>query len=376
MLTFWLGLAAQLGACVSDERAEPQTASGTETGIRFLAEGGTGGFARALQAREFEFPADHGGHPDFRTEWWYFTGNVFGAQGRHYGFELTFFRIALTPSAPARESAWATNQIWMAHFALTDVGAGRFSAGERLSRGALGIAGVRAEPFRVWVEDWSATAEDGRLEDGLRLRASMPEGAIDLRLEALKPAVPQGDGGLDAKGAAPGNASYYYSIPRLSVSGTVEAGGTRDAVEGLAWMDREWSTSALEAGVAGWDWFALQLSDGSDLMLYRLRDDHGGTTQFSAGTLVDANGAVTRFGATDFSLQAGDFWTSATSGARYPVFWRIRIPDVGLDLQVAPHLKEQEIDLAVRYWEGAVGVTGSSRQGSVSGHGYLELAGY
>lgn len=366
-----LGGGLLLGACARDASSPPQ--GGAASGMRFLAAGDTEGYARATQAREFTFPEDHGSHPEFRTEWWYFTGNVFAANKRHFGFELTFFRMALSPPELFRgASAWATQQVWMAHFALTDTKSQTFSAGERLSRGAIETAGATASPFRVWVEDWSATAPSGTLEEGLRLQAALPEGSIDLRLQVLKSAVPQGDRGLDAKGAAPGNASYYYSLPRFTVAGGVNG----ETVEGLAWMDREWSTSALEDGIVGWDWFALQLSDGSDLMLYRLRNDAGDTAPYSGGSLVESDGAVLRFGADEFVTRAAGHWTSPSSGSRYPVHWTISIAHLNLELEIAPLLEDQELELSVRYWEGAVRVSGSARGLTVTGYGYLELAGY
>lgn len=346
------------------------------TGIRFLAGGDADGYARATAPRRFVFPRDHGGHPEFRTEWWYFTGNLFGENGRRYGFELTFFRVALAPGEPDRPSEWATHRYWMAHFAVTDTDGGRFIAAEKLSRGALGLAGSQASPFKVWVEDWSAEGPIGADAGMLRLRARSDDAEIDLALEMLTPPVPNGDGGLDPKGPEPGNASYYYSVPRWSAEGSIGIDGKGDAVSGLAWMDREWSTSALSAGIAGWDWFALQLSDGRDLMVYRLRADDGTTSPFSSGTLIGADGTATHLGPADFALAPQSTWTSPDTGVTYPVAWRVALPAQSLTLDVAPALEDQELDLSVRYWEGAVDVGGRGPGGAVSGHGYLELAGY
>jgi predicted secreted hydrolase len=363
----WLLPACRPGEPFADDRATP-------TGVRFLAQGDTAGFARAIEPREFKFPADHGSHPEFRTEWWYFTGNVFDRSNRHYGFELTLFRIGLSPQMSlGRASAWASNQIWMAHFGFTDTHSGTFLARERLSRGSLGTAGAQAEPFRVWVEDWEVDAPSGQFDGGLRLRASAGDASIQLLLTASKEPVPQGNGGLDAKGGTPGNASYYYSLPRFSVSGTVNGD---KAVEGLAWMDREWSTSALEDGVTGWDWFALQLSDGSDLMIYRLRDEVGDANAYSSGSLVREDGSVVRLDATDFVIQPNRYWSSQSTGVRYPVAWDLEIPALGLRLAVSPQVEAQELELSVRYWEGAVRVAGSAGGKEISGYGYLELAGY
>jgi predicted secreted hydrolase len=262
----------------------------------------------------------------------------------------------------------------MAHFAVTDTKSGRLAAEERLARGAVGLAGAEANPFRVWVEDWSARGEGS----GFRLLAKGDENdmAIDLALTPAKPAVAQGDGGLDRKGPEPGNASYYYSLTRLEAQGKVTAAGDTTDVQGTAWMDREWSTSALSNEDEGWDWFALQLSDGRDVMFYRLRRKDGTASPFSGGVLVDANGHADRLAVGDVRLEPLEFWTSDKSGARYPVAWQLRAGRVGLDLTVRPYVRNQEIDLSVRYWEGAVKAEGAAQGKPIEGNGYLELAGY
>lgn len=369
-----LACAVLLAACSG---SAPSNEAGAPTGIRFLADGAEDGFARARTPRAFEFPADHGSHPEFRTEWWYFTGNLLDAGGRHFGFELTFFRVGFEGRAEHPKSSWATQQIWMAHFALTDTARERFVAAERLSRGALDLAGAQSAPFRVWVEDWSAEALSGVLEEGLKLRAEAEQAGLDLRLRPTKPHVAQGDAGLDAKGPEPGNASFYYSLPRMTASGSVrDSEGEAWRVEGEAWMDREWSTSSLSPDVEGWDWFALQLDDGRDVMLYRLRERGGGTSPFSGGSLVGADGAVVRLGPEDFELDPRRSWTSQASGVTYPVAWTVRLPGHGLELDVTPRLESQELRLSVRYWEGAVQVSGTDNGAPIGGHGYLELAGY
>ena len=249
-----------------------------------------GGFARATVPRAFRFPDDHGPHPEYRHEWWYFTGNLRTPGGRRFGYQLTFFRFALSPDPPARASRWATNQAYMAHFALTDVEGRRFRPFERVGRGALGLAGATARPLRVWLDDWSAEgAEASTLP--IRLRAVEDGASIDLVLDTARPIVPQGDRGLSRKSAAPGNASYYYSMTRLATRGSVRVGGVSFPVEGNSWLDREWGTGSLEKGQTGWDWFALQLADGRDLMFYRLRGGDGLTDPFSAGTLVPRRSA-------------------------------------------------------------------------------------
>lgn len=347
--------------------------------VREALGGADAGFARALAPRPFAFPEDHGPHPDFRTEWWYYTGNLQTSAGRHFGFQLTFFRNALAPlPAGGRDgsaSAWATRQLFLAHFALTDTAAGRFHTASRLTRQALGLAGAQARPFRVWVEDWSV---EGEPPDGLpmRLRAAEGDVAIDLLLSAEKRPVLQGDRGLSRKGPEPGNASYYYSFTRMAARGTVRQGGESLPVSGQAWMDREWSTSALGPDLVGWDWFAFQLDDGRDLMFYVLRRHDGGAAPFSAGTLVATDGQTQRLGVRDAGIEVLQHWTSPRSRVRYPARWRMTVPSAGLRLEVAPRLADQELIVGTRYWEGAVAMEGSAGGRPISGKGYVELVGY
>jgi predicted secreted hydrolase len=367
-------------ACEPDRATTGNSSGPTLSGIRYLAGGDdASGFEQATApGNYFSFPADHDAHSGFRTEWWYFTGNVFDAEEQHYGFELTFFRVALKPNQAIRESAFATNEIWMAHVAVTDTAGRRFQAAERLSRGAAGLAGTTSvdprgvEPLIVAVEDFNARFAGNTVT----LAASDADFGLELELTGLERIVAQGNNGLDAKGPEPGNASYYFSAPRLAVNGTIQSAGERVAVEGSAWMDREWSTSALSPDIVGWDWFALQLDDGRDLMFYRLRRVDGGTSEFSGGSLTSASGSVRRLEADSAVLQSTRTWTSDSSGIDYPVAWTMAIPSADLSLAIEPRLDRQEIDLTVRYWEGAVTVEGLSAGTPVGGHGYLELAGY
>jgi len=368
----------------------PEGADGPEAGIQATlsvreALGGAGaGFARALAPRPLAFPDDHGPHPDYRTEWWYYTGNLRTRGGRHFGFQLTFFRVALapppgteaTPEPPEpRASAWPARQLYVAHFAVTDTESHRFHAASRASREALGLAGAHARPFRVWVEDWSVVGEE---PDSLpmRLRAARGGVAVDLRLTAAKPVALQGDDGLSRKGPEPGNASHYYSFTRMAAEGTVRVGSEPFDVAGLAWMDREWSTSALGADLAGWDWFALQLDDGRELMFYLLRGRDGRAGPFSAGSLVAEDGTVRRLGGDQVAIETLEHWTSPRSGVRYPSRWQVRLPSEELVLDVDPRLPHQELLVGTRYWEGAVAVRGTAGRRPVMGQGYVELVGY
>lgn len=332
------------------------------------------GFARAYDVRTFRFPRDHGSHPRYRDEWWYFTGNLFSDEGRRFGYELTLFRIALTPHAPARASHWATNQVYMGHFALTDAAGHRFHFFERFSRGALGLAGARSKPFGVWLEDWAVRAEPQQ-PDVWRLTASSDGVALSLALTPTKPIVLEGDRGLSRKSAEAGNASYYYSRPRLASDGMIRLAGRRFRVHGTSWLDREWGTSALARDEVGWDWFGLQLSDGWDLMFYQLRRADGSRAPFSAGTLIDPAGRAIPLNARDVTIEVLDHWRSPHGGT-YPARWRFAVPSAALAVEVAPVLADQELAGSVRYWEGAVNVSGTHHDHRVKGAGYTELTGY
>lgn len=330
------------------------------------------GFEKAYEPRAFEFPADHGPHESFRNEWWYITGNLDADDGRRFGFELTIFRFALSPRLVRSDSAWRTNQVYIAHFAVTDVAGERFLVAEKFSRGALGLAGSTADPLRVWIDDWEiASSGPGQWT----LRADDAGFALDLDLQAMKPPVLNGVDGLSQKSAEPGNASYYYSITRWDADGRLRLSDDEFAVSGQAWLDREWSSSALGDDQQGWDWFALQLDDDTELMFYNLRRTDGSQDPHSAGTFVDARGASRHLDRADVDIIVTDTWDSP-QGGRYPSAWRISLPDEDLQLTVLPVLPDQELFTTVRYWEGAVDVRGTRGGAPIGGRGYVELTGY
>jgi predicted secreted hydrolase len=342
--------------------------------------GAAPGFAQALGPRPFVFPEDHGPHPQFRQEWWYLTGNLDGAGGERFGFELTFFRYALAPpgaggTAPQAASAWRASEIYLAHFAISDVAAQRFRFAHKLSRAALGLAGAQAVPLRVWIDDWALYAPTGAgAASGVwTLRAAQPDYALELELRPLTPPVLNGEAGLSRKSSA--SASYYYSIPRLAVRGRVVRSGQPLAVQGLAWFDREWGSGELAAGQAGWDWFGLQLDDGSALMFYALRARDGSRDSHSAGTWIERSGAARALADADVRIATLDHWTGA-DGVRYPAGWRIRVSSLALDVTVQPVLADQELKTQPRYWEGAVDVSGAREGRPLGGRGYVELVGY
>ena len=333
-------------------------------------------YLRAEAQREFEFPADHGPHEGYKLEWWYFTGNLAASDGRRYGYQFTIFRSALSPEIDVADKVedatayWATNQLYSAHFALTDVDRATFSSSERFSRGAADLAGARADPFRVWVDDWSVVGVGDNFT--LRLQAVGEGYSLDLELTPEKPIVLQGDRGLSPKGNDPGQASYYYSIPRFKTSGTVDSGAGGVEVQGASWMDREWSTSLLGSDQTGWDWFSLQLDDDRELMYFQLRNRQEDEPPFTEGSLIDAQGQVSELGNVELSVI--EEWTSPVSQITYPSGWDLLIPDHDLELQVVPLLKGQELNVSVRYWEGAVQILDGD--GVPRGYGYVELTGY
>jgi predicted secreted hydrolase len=336
------------------------------------------GFARATGPRDFRFPDDHGPHPEFRNEWWYWTGNLVGQGGRPFGFELTLFRTALAPDQdPQRSSRWAPRDIYMAHFTISDLADGRFHAFERTSRGALELAGAVSSPLRLWVLDWFAVGTgDGATPFPLRLYAREGDVALDLSLEQGKPIVLQGDRGHSKKGPEPDNASYYYSLTRMPTSGSITVGGQRFEVRGETWMDREWSTRVLSPDQIGWNWFALRLDDGRELMFFHLRRRDGAKDVWSSGVIVDRDGTSRLLGADDVTVEPSGVWTSPRSHIAYPAAFRLVVPAAALDVRVVPLLADQELDLTFRYWEGAVRVEGETGGKPAKGLGYLELTGY
>ncbi len=353
--------------------AQPGAIGATLTVNQALTADDTSGFARATEPRAFTFPADHGPHAQFQTEWWYYTGNLDSADGRHWGFQLTFFRRALAPEAAERSSNWATNNIYMAHFALTDVGANQFYRFDRFARDGAGLAGAEGVPFHVWTGNWQASGDP---ESGTRLQASAENVAIDLVARTTKPPVLQGDNGLSQKSSGAGNASYYYSLTRMATDGTITVDGTTYNVAGAAWKDREWSTSVLEQNQVGWDWFAFQLEDGRELMYYQIRLQDGSIEPLSSGILVAADGTSTRIARDEIEIEVLDRWASPRSGGQYPSRWRIRVPSQGLNLLVEPYIADQELPFSVTYWEGAVRVDGTSNGQAIAGDGYIEMTGY
>jgi predicted secreted hydrolase len=309
------------------------------------------------------------------VEWWYFTGNLVDAAGDQYGYQFTLFRSSLQPPVVQTEaqSAWQSTEGFMGHFALTDVRNQQFYAYERFSRAAVGLAGAQTTPLRIWLDDWQIVATDDAASTFV-VTARHGDIAINLRLDADMPPVLQGDDGLSQKSA--GNASYYYSMPRLPSQGSIQIGERRVDVTGTSWLDREWSTSALAPEQIGWDWFALHLSDGSDMMVYHLRRRDGAFDPYSGGSVRHADGRVTYLTATDMTITPAGSWQSPHTGAVYPATWQLQIHPLALDITVTPLVADQELPVTVRYWEGAVQAEGIQNGIAITGLGYLEMTGY
>lgn len=373
---FWIFVALLSGALLAAGCRQDVDTGEAAMDVAEALSTDTTGYARADRPWSYSFPSDHGAHPEFRTEWWYYTGNLQSVDGRRFGYQFTLFRIALLPPALQIEDdgTWATHQLYMAHFAVTDAEDRGFVAEERFSRASAGLAGAAAQPYRIWLEDWEVGALDTAFERQY-VRAAATDAAVDLVIEAQKPVVLHGDEGLDAKGPHPGDASYYYAVTRWSTSGAIIIDGERHEVTGTSWLDREWSTSVLGEGIRGWDWFALQLDDGRDIMYYQLRDENGEPTEFSGGVIIEPDGTKYPVPHPEATLEATGQWRSPLGGA-YPSGWRLSMPGRGVSLQIDPILRQQEVDASVRYWEGAVDVVGFIDGAPVRGVGYVELTGY
>lgn len=362
------------------------TPAGASSGIRWGEAPEPEGFVRAFTPRPWRFPADFGAHPEYRTEWWYYTGNLESDEGRPFGYQLTIFRQALAPDAPdgpaapsaqgaaaSAGSRWRTPQVYSAHFTVSDIATDTFLQEERFARGALGLAGAEADPYAVWLNDWRISAEG---PDRVRLRAVTDAMAIDLSLTQSRPPVLQGQEGLSRKGPEAGNASHYYSLVQQPTEGSVTVAGREHAVRGVSWKDHEFSTSVLSPGTVGWDWFSAQFEDGSALMLYGLRREDGGKEPFSGGRWIDGDHDV-ELGAEDYDLTATATWRSPRSGARYPAAWTLTVPRLDLELVITPQMADQELTTAsATYWEGALRYRGHRGEQPLLGRGYGELTGY
>jgi predicted secreted hydrolase len=345
----------------------------------FLVAAGVGAseeFMAARPGRAFHFPQDHGAHPDFKTEWWYYSGHLKSTEGKLFGYQLTFFRVALTKPGPEAKSAWAAHTVYFAHLALADANRQKFIFQEKAQRGAMGLAGAETDRLKVWVGDWRAEMQGNEHH----LQAKTDKLSLNLTLTPLKPPALHGDRGYSRKAAAAEVASHYYSITRLATRGQLTLGKKVIEVEGASWLDREFSTGQMAANHTGWDWFALQLADGTDLMLYLMRLQDGGIDPASSGTLIDSQGQAHHLKLSDFAVKAAATWTSPHSQATYPAKWEISLPKYGYHLNLTPTLADQELRTGRKarliYWEGQVQISGKQNGQPLTGQGYVELTGY
>lgn len=341
-----------------------------------LATSKEGQYKEALPGYRYEFPRDYFNHPDYQTEWWYYTGNVKTKDGRSFGFELTFFRQGASRDA-AMNGTWDVRDVYFAHLALSDLDGRRFYHTERANRAGPGIAGASEKEGRIWNGNWSAQWKEGDQE----LRAVSEEFSLNLGLRPEKPPVINGENGVSQKAKGAGRASHYISLTRLDTTGKILLGGKEFEVTGLAWMDHEFFTHQLEAEQTGWDWLSVQLEDKTELMLFRIRREDGTVDSHSAGTYVDAQGKAQHLSFRDFQLEPeGRRWTSPETQASYPIQWTIVVGKLGINLEITTELESQELSgnetLLPNYWEGAITASGLRGGAPVRGVGYLEMTGY
>jgi predicted secreted hydrolase len=333
---------------------------------------------RAIGPWAWLFPRDHGAHPNFKTEWWYFTGNLQDAHQRRFGYQLTLFRQGIQFTPAQSQSKWAVRDSYFGHFTISDLAADQFHVAERVSRGALGEAKAAPGRMDVALGPWSILQEGAG--EQIHLTASEPAMAIDFEVKPLKPLVLEGDGGLSRKADGVGEASYYYSYPRLATTGPLRIGQNTYSVSGLSWFDHEFSTSSLGKDQVGWDWFCIQLDKGQEIMLYAMRDKSGAMDPVSEGTWVKADGTSERLLPGSFSIAKLGTWRSPKSGAVYPAGWHIVVPGHRADLTISPAMADQELHLTkmagLDYWEGACSIKGTLASEPVAGVGYTELTGY
>jgi len=339
---------------------------------------GPAGWRGADTERIWHFPRDHGAHGAYKTEWWYFTGNLTDDQGKRYGYQLTFFRegVCFRPADPL--NPWSVRDLYLAHFAITDVSGKRFSFDERASRAGPALAGASADSLHAWLLNWRAMEKGGHL----LVEARNDAASVNLDLIPLKPPAVNGERGLSRKGSGKGQASYYVSCTSLATSGLVKAPGMAYPVcmRGVSWFDHEFGSNQLNPDQAGWDWFGLHLSDGRDLMLYFLRRIDGSVEPASSGTIVEASGVAGHLTLAQVKLDVLDHWRSQRSRGIYPSRWRLRVPSMRLDVVVSPLLLDQELSTpestGVTYWEGAVEGEGVSGNQGITCRGYVEMTGY
>jgi predicted secreted hydrolase len=329
----------------------------------------------SLPGWQYVFPRDHQAHSEFKTEWWYFTGNLRDESGRRFGYQLTFFRQGIRPPSLRGNttSRFICDEFKFAHFALSDPRGERFRFVQKTSRGAFGEAGFSDGDRLAWIDDW----ELRQAGEGMRFKASNADVALSLEVKPQKPWVIHGRDGLSQKAAGEGRATHYYSGTRLATAGELTIAGRKSAVRGSSWFDQEWGSNQLTPDQIGWNWFALQFADGTELMLYQMRLKDGGIDPNSSGTFVAADGSTRQLRATEYTLKPTRWWTSKATGGKYPVAWEFEVAVLELKAAVSTPMQKQELEIApIAYWEGMVDAAGTRAGKALKGEGYVELTGY
>lgn len=332
-------------------------------------------FSQALPGYKFRFPEDHYSHNDYKTEWWYYTGHLKDRAGKLFGFELTFFRTGVPITDGVGDSPWALDNVYMTHFALSEISGHKFHHWQKICRPGICAAGADTNSYKVWTENWSVK----RQLNTHYLKAEAGACAIDLQLQEGKAPVIQGKNGVSQKASCVGCASHYYSLTRMPASGKITVGGKELEVSGTAWMDHEFGSNQLSAEQIGWDWYSIQLEDNSELMLYVMRTDNGSYDPNSSGTLVNADGKSTYLPLNAYRIQTLSHWDSPHTKARYPARWHVSVPGHKIELDINPQLADQELVSkrgGISYWEGACSVAGKKDGKSIKGEAYVELTGY
>jgi predicted secreted hydrolase len=343
-------------------------------------------FKRALPERIFSFPQDHFSHPEFKTEWWYYSGHLqpLGKDGKSFGYQLTFFRTGLTREAKVKKSKWSIQDLYFAHLAITDESKKKFKYFEKISRGSLGEAGASPyktgeKTFRIWIEDWSIEGKGPAMQNH-SLKAGDKNFGIELTLTPEKNPVIHGQNGISQKAEGEGYASHYYSVPRLKTEGKIFLQNKEVSIQGISWMDHEFGSTQLREYQVGWDWFSLQLDKGMELMLYQIRQKDGKIDPYSSGTIIFPNGTYQHLPKREFQIEVLDKRKSQRSGAIYPSKWNIKVPGHQLEVILSPTVQDQELvtkeSTRVTYWEGSVKVEGKYQGDLIKGMGYVELTGY
>lgn len=340
-------------------------------------------FQRALPGRAFSFPQDHYSHPEFKTEWWYYTGHLQTEDRKSYGYQLTFFRVAFRRGAKGVQSKWAIQDLYFAHLAITDESKKRFEYREKMSRGSFAEAGASIYgskgPFRVWIDNWSMELRGIQSQNHL-LKAGGKDFGIELLLLPEKNAVIHGKNGVSQKAEGEGFSSHYYSITRLKTEGKIFLRGKEFPVRGMSWMDHEFGSNQLRQYHEGWDWFSIQLENRIELMFYQIRHKDGKTDPYSSGTIIFPDGRSDHLPLKEFQVDSLDRWKSLKSKATYPSRWKVKVPRFGIELNLSPTIKDQELitgaSTRVTYWEGSVKIEGKYQGHPIKGGGYAELTGY